>query len=333
MVQPSFASAAWYRALTLRERLPAPPASPDGIPPSPERARHRLDQWRAQPPFATDGYFPQRLTADGLGEDDLLHLLGESVDSLRQRLEPPDWLAGLARAFVTSDPGPLLPPTAASGPHPLAGFLEALQPLLQPAHDRLCRGVESLARGCPQAPFDPDVVVPLLWSGVPERLLRCVARTLVLELHVARLQGRLHGATSEERFGNFLVGYRQPEQLLALLQEYPVLARQLPRTLARAVAFELEFLQHLCADADALRTHCREGGELGMLTEVTGGGDTHRGGRSVRIVTFSSGLRLVYKPRSLAIEVRFQELLSWLNQRGDQPPFRTLKILEDGRHG
>src|SRR5262245_1656636 len=113
MVQPSFASAAWYKALTLRERLLAPLASPNGIPSNSERARHRLDQWRAQPPFATDGYFSQRLTADGLREDDLLHLLGESADSLRQRLEPPDWLGGLARAFAASDPGPL-PPTAAA---------------------------------------------------------------------------------------------------------------------------------------------------------------------------------------------------------------------------
>src|SRR5262249_28102304 len=149
---------------------------------------------------------------------------------------------------------------------------------------------------------------------------------------VARLQGRLHGDTPAERFQNFLSDYRQPEQLLALLQEYPVLARELPRALERAVAFELEFLHHLCADADALRTHFRAGRDLGMLTEVKGAGDTHRGG-SVRIVTFSSGLRLVYKPRSLAIEGQFQELLAWLNQRGDHPPFRTLKILDGGQHG
>src|SRR5262245_59982394 len=258
MVQPSFASAAWYKALTLRERLPAPLASPDGVPSSSERARHRLDQWRAQPPFATDGYFPQRLTADGLREEDLLHLLGESADSLCRRLEPPTWLAGLVQAFATSDSGPLPPAAASPSPQPLAGFLEALQPLLQPGYDRLCSGVESLVRVCPRAPFE-GAVVPLLWAGVPERLVERAGRTLVLELHVARLQGRLHGDTPAERFQNFLGGYRQPEQLLALLQEDPVLARELPRTLERAVTFELEFLHRLCADADGLRTHFREG--------------------------------------------------------------------------
>src|SRR5262249_56046893 len=127
------------RAVQLREGLPAPLARPNGTPSHCERARHRLDQWRAQPPFASDGYFPQRLTADGLGEDDLLHLLGESADSLRQRLEPPTWLAGLARAFAASDPGPLPPAAAPPGPQPLAGFLEALPPLLQPAPPSLHR--------------------------------------------------------------------------------------------------------------------------------------------------------------------------------------------------
>ena len=51
------------------------------------------------------------------------------------------------------------------------------------------------------------------------------------------------------------------------------------------------------------------------------------------IAEFSSGLRVVYKPRDLAVDVHFQELLSWLNERGDHPPFRTLKILNRGTHG
>ena len=71
-----------------------------------------------------------------------------------------------------------------------------------------------------------------------------------------------------------------------------------------------------------------------MLTQVQGGaGDTHRGGRSVLIARFSSGFRVVYKPRSLAVDVHFQELLAWLNARGDHPPFRTLNVLDRGSHG
>src|SRR6516164_3119816 len=71
-----------------------------------------------------------------------------------------------------------------------------------------------------------------------------------------------------------------------------------------------------------------------MLTGVAGGlGDAHRGGRSVLIAEFRSGLRVVYKPRGLAVDVHFQELLSWLDERGDHSPFRTLRILDRGTYG
>ena len=47
----------------------------------------------------------------------------------------------------------------------------------------------------------------------------------------------------------------------------------------------------------------------------------------------SSGVQVVYKPKSLAVQGHFQELLTWLNSRGDHPPFLTLKILDRGNHG
>ncbi|RKG77401.1 type 2 lantipeptide synthetase LanM [Corallococcus exercitus] len=59
----------------------------------------------------------------------------------------------------------------------------------------------------------------------------------------------------------------------------------------------------------------------------------HRGGRTVAAVRFSSGLCVVYKPRSLSTERHFQELLAWLNARGAQPSFRTLRLLDRGEYG
>jgi len=68
--------------------------------------------------------------------------------------------------------------------------------------------------------------------------------------------------------------------------------------------------------------------------QIAGGmGDTHRGGRSVVIATFRSGFRVVYKPKSLAIEHHFQQLLTWLNARGAQPPLRPLTVLDRGQYG
>ena len=62
-------------------------------------------------------------------------------------------------------------------------------------------------------------------------------------------------------------------------------------------------------------------------------GDQHRDGRSVLIATFNSGFRIVYKPRPLAVAMHFQELLNWLNDRGAEPPLRTIRILDRGVYG
>jgi type 2 lantibiotic biosynthesis protein LanM len=161
-----------------------------------------------------------------------------------------------------------------------------------------------------------------------------VSRTLVLELHVARLQELLQGETPEERFQSFVQRLRQPEVALALLQEYPVLARQVVRCIENWLQFSLEFLRHLCADWEALRVTFSPEQDPGLLVQVKGGvGDKHRGGRSVLIAQFGSGLQVVYKPKSLAVDVHVQELLAWVNARGDHPPFRVLTLLDRGTHG
>src|SRR5262249_44000475 len=158
--------------------------------------------------------------------------------------------------------------------------------------------------------------------------------TMALELNVARLQGDLQGTTPAERFQSFVARLGQREHALALLQEYPVLARHLLLQIENWAAFSLEFLQHLCADGQALRNTFSPEQELGQLSRIEGeAGDLHRGGRAVLIARFSSGLQVVYKPKALAVAVHFQELLTWLNQRGTHPPFRTLKILDRGPYG
>jgi lantibiotic modifying enzyme len=112
------------------------------------------------------------------------------------------------------------------------------------------------------------------------------------------------------------------------------LARQLVIRIDHWIDFSLEFLRHLTTDWNAIRATLAPEEDPGVLVELSGGaGDGHRGGRSVRILRFNSGLKLVYKPRAVSVEAHFQELLGWLNDCGAQPAFRTFKILDRGRHG
>jgi type 2 lantibiotic biosynthesis protein LanM len=166
------------------------------------------------------------------------------------------------------------------------------------------------------------------------RLSQVASRTMVLELNVARVEEQLRGENPEERFQDFIRQLREPATSLAILQEYPVLARQLKRCVDYWARNSLEFLRHLCADWEELRSLLAHGQDPGLLTALKGGvGDTHREGRSVMIAEFASGFRVVYKPHSLAVDQHFGELLEWLNQRGEHPPFRVRKVLERGVYG
>jgi type 2 lantibiotic biosynthesis protein LanM len=153
-------------------------------------------------------------------------------------------------------------------------------------------------------------------------------------MHVARVEGRLQGESPEERFQSFLQQLGQPEKMLSLLEEYAVLARQLVDTLDNWVTCNLELLQRLCADWEQIQSVFLPNCDPGILIEINqGAGDTHQGGHNVTILTWSSGFRLVYKPRAMTLDIHFQELLTWLNAQGQEPAFRTLTIIDKQRYG
>ena len=199
---------------------------------------------------------------------------------------------------------------------------------------RLKRIPETLIATYSDLPFDPNTIETLLFVNLPKRLLSIVSRTLVLELHVARLRGQLQGDAPEQRFQSFTQRLHQRDVALRILQEYPVLARQALLCIHHWVTTSLEFLQHLCSDWQHLRSQLSPDQDPGVVVEVrAGAGDSHRNGRSVVIAQFSSGFRMVYKPRSMSLDVHFQELLHWMNERGNHPPFRLLKILDRETYG
>jgi lantibiotic modifying enzyme len=272
----------WYQALTLTERLATRHSGPPGQDTAAaERARRRWQRWREQGSFATDAALAQRLDQEGVGTADFLDLLGEPIEAVQQRsASPPSWLTELAHALAQPPNAEPLPLPQALRNHPMAGFLDLIEPLLRYGRQRLGEGMATLALMRPHGPFDPATAGELLCAQLPERLLAALLATLALELNVARLQGTLAGQTPAERFQSFLAQIRRREWALTLLQEYPVLARQLLGLMDRWVACSLEFLQRLSTDWEALHATFSPGHDIGPLVQIEGRrGDSHRGER------------------------------------------------------
>lgn len=331
--------AAWYRALTLTERnvsLPSGHVGRASIPVDTTQATRRIQRWRSHPSLSSDAIFIRRLVADDVTEEELFHLLGESAEAVRDRTpEPPGWLAEFARAFARPvyAVGPPPPEDSHDQDQAVVGFLNAVTPLIDQSVDRLRDNIRTLREVYPDSPFDAVAVEHILFANLSAQLLMILSRTLVLEMHVARLRGLLRGETPEERFNNFLQLLRQREMAITIFREYPVLAREVTTCISEWETASLEFLERLCADWEAIRASFGLGAPPGVLVALHSGGDQHRGGRSVQIAEFAAGFKVVYKPKALAVDVHFQELLGWLGDRGYHLPFRRIAVLDRGPYG
>lgn len=329
--QAWFQTEEWCRALNLSERLALlteaaseSPASVDEV------AAARLQRWRSEPPFEKPETFARKLELAGTTEAELLSLLGETAEQLHQRLaSSPAWLNQLEAAFSPAAVARLVDIDADRD-----GFLNLVEPLVVQGRARLHAGIEALQREFATAPFRADEAEAMLVDNLYAQFPAMIERTLVLELNVARLCGHLEGATAEERFASFMARLRNRETAINLLQEYPVLARQLVICVNHWAEFSLEFLRRLCEDLGTIRSTLTPDREPGLLAALSGGvGDGHARGRSVLIAKFDTGFRVVYKPKSVAVVEHFQDLLGWLNDHGAEPKLRRIGVVERGTHG
>lgn len=183
-------------------------------------------------------------------------------------------------------------------------------------------------------PGSVEVIESELLKHLHSRLKLISERTLALELQVAAIQGQLSGDTPAARFESFTERLQRPEVVRSILAEYPILAEQALNCINQWVRSSLEFLRHLTSDWRLLQRSFSFNDDVGRLVELKGdAGDRHADGKAVIILRFETGFRLVYKPRSMAVDRHFQDLLTWCNAHGASPPLRNLDVIDLGDHG
>jgi lantibiotic modifying enzyme len=95
-----------------------------------------------------------------------------------------------------------------------------------------------------------------------------------------------------------------------------------------------EFLERLANDWSEIQKIFQVETDLERVISVKPDiSDHHHGGRSVMEITFSSGLRIVYKPRDIGIELAYVNFLAWLNENNTPLPFKLYKVLNRSTYG
>ncbi|GGL13244.1 lanthionine synthetase [Sphaerisporangium melleum] len=317
----------WAGGLTLAERLDRSGGRfPAGRSPESagETARWRLREWQNAHHLLEEGQFGRRLAAAGLTVAELTALLEEDSAALARRVTRPAWARWTTEAIAAAiDPAAVRTATPAD-----EGFGAIVAPFAEEALRRLATALNA----CGPA-VQADGLLADWGVELRQRLVSLASRTLVLELNVMRVSRRLAGETPEERFADFVRHFQRPEALAALCEEYPVLARLLAETAGRFAVARTEMLRRYAADRDAIVRTLLGGADPGPLTDVSGSGDTHQGGRAVSVLTFASGAQVVYKPRPQAVHRHFNDALAWLNERVTGLDLTRLAVLDRGGYG
>lgn len=126
----------------------------------------------------------------------------------------------------------------------------------------------------------------------------------------------------------------QKNGLTDLFREYPVLCRLIATVTNNWVDAVAEFIQRLDNDYDdisALFSPDNDpGAVVGLIPSLS---DPHHNGRTVFLLTFQSGIKLIYKPKDIGLEAAYNGFLDWINNQGVDEPHRVIKTIPRSGYG
>jgi type 2 lantibiotic biosynthesis protein LanM len=299
-----------------------------------------LEAWSRLISQGREALFSRRLAWDGLDPDALAAAL-ETPALTTDRL--PGWITILQDAYGWGRDRPgrgrdhgdqdalavrlLLPE------QPLP-FQELLLPLVERARQ------EVALRACASSQGLTAPAHAALERALLQQLTRIAGQPLYLAFAAFRTAGEdaasspacRESGPSNFRYQAFLTRMKTGG-LLSFFQDYSVAARLCATATGNWVEFVIEFLDRLQADAPRFSEMFGGGLDGPVVSVEVGLSDAHAGGRGVVICRFGSGGRLVYKPRSVALEQVFAGLIGWINNAGASPPLRAVKALSLPTHG
>ena len=190
----------------------------------------------------------------------------------------------------------------------------------------------------------PDVI-PAISSMVDrlfERFCLITTKVLVHEFRAFKLRRStgqiLAGATLNSPSANEELAREFLSSLVAqgsgcIREAYPVWGTFVESEGERWESFFLEILSRWERDKRKIYETFKLS-DQDTIVKIRSGGDSHREGRTVCIVEFSSGAKVVYKPRSLALDAWYRDFLEWISlQESISLDLQAPRVIDAGEYG
>ncbi|MDN3575724.1 type 2 lanthipeptide synthetase LanM family protein [Chitinimonas viridis] len=210
-----------------------------------------------------------------------------------------------------------------------SNFDKCLGCLISPYVDELATQLFSVA-GLLEG--ESQVILRVTGEALQEVLHAKLGRLLLLELNAARVTGKLVAEDPAKRWAEFIEMASQRQFWDDLAGPYPTVLRRIDTVIRNRCMASLRFAQRWAADRAALAELC--GQPAGRLLELSlGAGDSHQQGQTVGIVHCEGG-RIVYKPRSMAVDVALGAFVRDIAQaHGSAMTIGVPRVLLRGEHG
>src|SRR5262245_11358047 len=312
------------RAATIDELLSDNFESLPGQKGDAELAARRLAAWCQSSASGDWSLFGQRLRRDGWTIDEIL----KRFATIRRKTSAPapDWVTdAIWIEAVLQGPPKDAHHVSASGEVGTCAFEDLFIPLVKQAADFLWSGLgqrvsdnlTESAHACLRYSLLKELC-DLSAAAIYEQFVK--ARKTAENSGTSKADsgittGLYDQFTADMRAGGFRNLFEQKPLLLRLIA---VMTRQWIET-------SREFILRLDADLPALRRDILCSNTDNRVARIDGDfSDPHNGGRSVRIVSFEDGLRAVYKPKDLRIDIAWHKLVERLNRAG--PPVELCAV-------
>jgi type 2 lantibiotic biosynthesis protein LanM len=119
-----------------------------------------------------------------------------------------------------------------------------------------------------------------------------------------------------------------------LFEDKPVLLRLLATLTRQWIDTTREFVARLIADLPAIRREILQSSSDAEVVDIEGdASDPHNDGRSVLIVRFADGARVVYKPKDLRIDAAWRALVDRLNDASAPVALKAARALVRDGYG
>ena len=345
-MRPELPDSYWHnmaaRAITLREKIDEPhrfvfhPATEGEV----EKFR---TEWKKIVAPDDPVMFENRLKMDGLTEDDLGKLAG--TVSFRDKDQLPAWintfreLMGFLQSYDPTDLSMKMKQCIGEEYADKIPYLHLLTPLVLYAVEKLDLNV-----GKKKTDLFSEEAEKMMNLLLMRRLQFYTSKTFQLEFEVFKstrqssvfrvLAETLPAPVPGTHFYEQFVGRIVENGWQDFFAEYSTLAKIITILIDNWIHTTASFIHRLSDDRAELSTHFVRDTAPGKVTSYQGGiSDSHNHGQGVISMKFESGLKLIYKPKNLALEVAWSAFIDWLNEKGLTPPMKPLDVISKGEYG